>query len=309
MSTAAEAQPIDRTICIPCYLGRQDDEPIAIDLAKPDLAGVPWMRLCRTLCNILRFNGSTSPTISVAGHSMWVANQLPKQLVIYGLLHDMHEALMGDITRPVRRALELHGPAAMVAFNTLEQSLMAAVHKKAQLPWPLSPSDQSLLNIVDNKASKFELEADRDGRLSERYGTQTLSPHPRQFHGVLVSELAFCRLQPRGQKQRWSMMPVYNDDDCYFFQGHLSLHPSNGVKFTNNTPRSVAGGTRVMAIEIAVPKVVFQTPTLSATITVQNNGAAAFEVDAQTCSEALKAVIDADVTVRVSHPDGEQVDE
>ena len=94
-------------------------------------------------------------------------------------------------------------------------------------------------------------------------------------------------------------MAVYENDTDYFFRGHLSLHPEHGVKFTQNPPKSVQGGSRVMAIEVAVPKVVFDTPQLSATITVNNEGAADFNVDAVACSDALKAIVGADVSVTV----------
>lgn len=94
-------------------------------------------------------------------------------------------------------------------------------------------------------------------------------------------------------------MAVFENEDTYFFRGHLSLHPNDGVKFTQNPPKSVSGGSRVMEIEVAVPKVVFATPTLSARIAVADAGAPTFDVEATAAADALKAVVGAQVTVEV----------
>lgn len=101
---------------------------------------------------------------------------------------------------------------------------------------------------------------------------------------------------------------IYENEETLFFRGFLSLHPSEGMKLTVNEPRSVIGGSRVMAIEVAVPKTVFSTPTLSAKIAVEDAGAPEFNVDSVAISDALKAVVGAEVAVTVTRheePSGE----
>lgn len=53
------------------------------------------------LSYINRFNGSVG-CYTVAQHSVLVAQQLPDQLKLSGLLHDVSEAYLGDITRPLK---------------------------------------------------------------------------------------------------------------------------------------------------------------------------------------------------------------
>ena len=53
------------------------------------------------LSHINRFNGSVG-AYSVAQHSVLVAEQLPDHLKLAGLLHDVSEAYIGDITRPLK---------------------------------------------------------------------------------------------------------------------------------------------------------------------------------------------------------------
>lgn len=94
---------------------------------------------------------------------------------------------------------------------------------------------------------------------------------------------------------------TYYDEENLYFRGYLSLHPQEGMKLTVNEPRSVVGGSRIMALEVVVPKTVFSTPTLSAKIEVEDAGLPEFNVDATSISDALKAVVGADVSVRVHH--------
>lgn len=63
--------------------------------------------IAHSLSFLCRWNGHCSKFISVAQHSILVAEMAPPDLRSLALLHDAHEAYLGDITRPVMRSLPL----------------------------------------------------------------------------------------------------------------------------------------------------------------------------------------------------------
>ncbi len=126
------------------------------DLANPSAMDVDWRAIAASLAKICRFNGATTSHYSVAQHSIIVASQLPPELRLYGLLHDAHEAVMGDITRPMREAIaHFAGPVArkLVEF---EMAQMEAIHRAAGLKWPLSVEAEMAVHHADNRALATE---------------------------------------------------------------------------------------------------------------------------------------------------------
>lgn len=71
-----------------------------IDLAnlKPEDLDPEFIGL--TLAKINRFNGRTFVPWSVAQHSVLVAHLVPENRRAWALLHDTHEAFIGDLTNP-----------------------------------------------------------------------------------------------------------------------------------------------------------------------------------------------------------------
>lgn len=77
---------------------------------------------------ICRFGGATPSLYSVAQHSVLVSRWLgrleverPRQLCLWGLLHDGAEAYVGDMVWPLKRAPGLAG------FSTIEAVVMRAI--------------------------------------------------------------------------------------------------------------------------------------------------------------------------------------
>lgn len=66
------------------------------DVPSPQTIGTVLSKICR-------FGGHTKRFYSVAQHSVLVARLLPPELKFEGLMHDAHEALIGDITTPMKR--------------------------------------------------------------------------------------------------------------------------------------------------------------------------------------------------------------
>ncbi|MGQ3674284.1 hypothetical protein ACT6QH_02105 [Xanthobacter sp. TB0139] len=126
------------------------------DLANPNPVDVDFRTIAAGLAAICRFNGSTVLHYSVAQHSVLVARQLPPRLRLAGLLHDAHEAMMGDITRPMREALVRLAGASARKLAEFEMAQMEAVHRAAGLPWPLTPEDAMAVLAADNRVLTTE---------------------------------------------------------------------------------------------------------------------------------------------------------
>ncbi|MEM1149213.1 MAG: hypothetical protein AAGI03_01450 [Pseudomonadota bacterium] len=189
------------------YMGCWDGQPVYVDLLQPDLSNVPWATLCRAVCGINRFNGVTTPLISVGGHSIRVMRRLREEMRVYGLLHDLHEGIMGDQTRPFRQAVGHVGPIGTLPIDTIEQRLQAAIHAKADVPWPLPPLQQAMLEEADDWACQEELQHDKAGTLAERFGDETLTPHPKAFTRYVVAAIAeFHVNRSRAAQQRAEAM-------------------------------------------------------------------------------------------------------
>lgn len=114
-------------------LGTASGKPFDLIHPSPDQVDVEDVAVA--LARIPHFNGHTnragSPPISVAGHCLLVAELLPEELKLQGLVHDAPEAYMGDQTRPwqqaLRYALALEGEGAVARWEAFRQRIESAV--------------------------------------------------------------------------------------------------------------------------------------------------------------------------------------
>ena len=101
----------------------------AFDLIHPDPAMVDFREIAEALGQINRFAGHTSRPVSVALHTLTVAEITQKaspSAVPWALLHDAHEAYTGDITTPVQHAIAVMAArAAEVAHRSHANELGA----------------------------------------------------------------------------------------------------------------------------------------------------------------------------------------
>lgn len=126
---------------IPYYI-----ETKIIDLLAPKPDDIIWEALATTLSRIARFNGRTGGecAYSVAQHSVLDADTLmienqDKALAGYFLLHDAHEAFIGDITQPIANYMKRHslnGTRCIDAIADLKLKWDVEIHKKAGLAFP-----------------------------------------------------------------------------------------------------------------------------------------------------------------------------
>lgn len=81
------------------------------------------------LSKICRYGGHTTRFYSVAEHSVLVAQALPKNLQMYGLLHDASEAYLGDVIRPLKRFIP--------GYREIEEAVMVAICAHFGLTYPM----------------------------------------------------------------------------------------------------------------------------------------------------------------------------
>lgn len=97
-----------------------------IDLDSMDLDRVSIEDIAHSLSNLCRWTGHTLTLYSVAEHSVRVCRRLRDIGSIYerqGLLHDAHEAIVGDVSSPLKGVLG-------APWEALESRAKAAVERR-----------------------------------------------------------------------------------------------------------------------------------------------------------------------------------
>lgn len=123
-----------------------------VDLVDPDPQTIDFKDIVIHLSNANRFAGASYINISVAQHSLIVAGIVPREVKPWALLHDAHEAYMGDIIAPVPRALgeiaarrarrQGHENVSLIRkiipayIDELKHGLDKAIYQAAGLPLP-----------------------------------------------------------------------------------------------------------------------------------------------------------------------------
>jgi uncharacterized protein len=119
----------------------------AVPLLNPQPDDISLPDIAESLSKICRFTGHTQAFYSVAQHSVLVHDLLPPPARAYGLLHDAHEAYIGDLSTPLKWALEQLGDGA--GFATLRERFDSAIHAAAGLEWPAPPAIAALVKAAD----------------------------------------------------------------------------------------------------------------------------------------------------------------
>lgn len=121
---------------IPDYESKEGNGPwiithsgIKVHLLNPDKDEILIQDIAHALSNMCRFVGHTKVFYSVAEHSIRVADLLPKELKLWGLLHDASEAYISDISRPLKSQLDI--------YKEVEEKIMRLVADKFNLVWPM----------------------------------------------------------------------------------------------------------------------------------------------------------------------------
>lgn len=99
------------------------------DFANPEASEFTIEDIAGALSRLCRFTGQTREFYSVAQHSVVVSRMLPDRLKLAGLLHDAHEAFVGDISTPLKGLLP--------DFRALEHRIQRVVLARFGLHHPL----------------------------------------------------------------------------------------------------------------------------------------------------------------------------
>lgn len=145
-----------------------------IDLLHPKAESVDFYDIAHQLAHVNRFSGATDRPYSVAEHCCRVSLSLKAEghtplVQFVGLLHDAHEAYMGDIITPVQNVLcELSRQAGTHpgyiedAFRELKLGLDRAIFEAAGLN-RLDPEINEAINgpikIIDKRMMMTERDA------------------------------------------------------------------------------------------------------------------------------------------------------
>lgn len=97
-----------------------------IVLTDPDPMLLNLEDIAHHLSMLCRFNGACTEFYSVAEHSVRVSTACPSELAEWGLMHDAHEAYLGDPSRPLARAL---GPG-FAFWDELRKLFMTRIRQR-----------------------------------------------------------------------------------------------------------------------------------------------------------------------------------
>lgn len=160
---------------------------LEIDLENPSPEVIDIEDIATGLANLCRFGGQVNRFYSVAEHCCYMSQLMDRLHGIYGLMHDAHEAYLGDVISPLKQLINPH-------YKILTQRFDKAIYTRFELkPTP--------------EIKKFVNQYDRVLFIEERRYLQ-------QGHkGKLFMEMESMSRQPIGwppEVARKTFLELYN---------------------------------------------------------------------------------------------------
>ena len=154
-----------------------------MDLINPTPEMVCFLTIARVLARVPRFGGHTNNgVLSVAQHCLEGANAIlrdtgRRDAAGAFLLHDAHEAYIGDITTPVVDAIADLSECphhVHMAIRQLKARLDEAIYTAAGIAWPLPADVRDMVEEYDIRMCRTECDA-------------RMAPSPRPWSEPYVS--------------------------------------------------------------------------------------------------------------------------
>jgi len=119
-----------------------------LDFANPAPDQFTIFDIASGLARECRFNGQTSKPYSVAQHSVLASLIVPKEHALAALVHDGSEAMMRDISSPLKAMLR--------DYRVLERRIQQAIHEHVGLPAELDAEVEAIIKQADLKVFATE---------------------------------------------------------------------------------------------------------------------------------------------------------
>lgn len=128
------------------------------NLSEPSPDNVHWPDVAAALAKACRFGGHVQAGhYSVAQHCCVVCDALPPDMRLYGLLHDAHEAYLGDWMRPLKLLFAVHLCDDDISLmNRTFMRHARAVTTAAGLAWPRGEAVQQRVAEANQRALATE---------------------------------------------------------------------------------------------------------------------------------------------------------
>lgn len=160
----------------------------------PEVSGpVDVDNIAMSLSRTARFTGYGSDIYSVAEHSLWASYMAPAGFELEALLHDAHESITGDITRPMLVAVAKIAEGYGIEANPLKD-LVASIESYFRKGLGLLPGMPPEVKEVDNRLCVTEalgLGVDDANGIKDWGGAEPYSGWAPLAHGRKAIEQSF----------------------------------------------------------------------------------------------------------------------
>ena len=164
-----------------------------IDLSTPKESDVNICFIAQALSRIPRFNGLTGDygTYSVAQHCVIGADAMykatgDKELALSFLLHDAHEAFLGDITRPVQKCF---GSDFCSQLESKKSKWDEVIYQTFGLTPPSAYDKDDPIHVMDDLMLAYELQRFFPQHLKQWPDNEIIVSPEEKFNISIVAEM------------------------------------------------------------------------------------------------------------------------